>query len=126
MPVVGFLQSGSPGATAQTLAAFHSGLKEAGYVSKVRTSRSNIVMQMVTGFSSGCRTDVSCRISQRNLASMSAGVVKPNIVSNGLGTSLGKGRRTANILSLVFTKWFTLTAYQRWLRPGQPPYLLLD
>ena len=47
MPVVGFLQSGSPGATAQTLAAFHSGLKEAGYVSKVRTSRSNIVMQMV-------------------------------------------------------------------------------
>ena len=46
-PVIGFLQSGSPGATAQTLAAFHSGLKEAGYVSKVRTSRSNIVMRMV-------------------------------------------------------------------------------
>ena len=43
-----------------------------------------------------------------------------------MGTSLGKGRRTANILSLVSTKWITLTAYQRWLRPGQPPHLLLD
>jgi putative ABC transport system substrate-binding protein len=32
MPVIGFLQSGSPGATAQTLAAFHRGLKEVGYV----------------------------------------------------------------------------------------------
>jgi putative tryptophan/tyrosine transport system substrate-binding protein len=32
MPVVGFLQSGSPGATAHTRAAFHDGLKEAGYV----------------------------------------------------------------------------------------------
>jgi ABC-type uncharacterized transport system substrate-binding protein len=32
MPVVGFLQSGSPGATAHTRAAFHDGLREAGYV----------------------------------------------------------------------------------------------
>jgi putative tryptophan/tyrosine transport system substrate-binding protein len=32
MPVVGFLQSGSPNATAHLRAAFHSGLKEAGYV----------------------------------------------------------------------------------------------
>jgi putative ABC transport system substrate-binding protein len=32
MPVIGFLQSGSPGATAHMRAAFHSGLKEAGYV----------------------------------------------------------------------------------------------
>ena len=32
MPVVGFLQSGSPGATAHMRAAFHSGLKEGGYV----------------------------------------------------------------------------------------------
>jgi putative ABC transport system substrate-binding protein len=32
MPVVGFLQSGSPTATAHTRAAFHSGLREAGYV----------------------------------------------------------------------------------------------
>ena len=32
MPVIGFLQSGSPGATAHTRAAFHSGLGEAGYV----------------------------------------------------------------------------------------------
>jgi putative tryptophan/tyrosine transport system substrate-binding protein len=32
MPVVGFLQSSSPGATAHMVAAFHSGLKEAGYV----------------------------------------------------------------------------------------------
>jgi putative ABC transport system substrate-binding protein len=32
MPVIGFLQSGSVGATAHTRAAFHSGLGEAGYV----------------------------------------------------------------------------------------------
>jgi hypothetical protein len=32
MPVIGFLQSGSPGATAHMVGAFHSGLKEAGYV----------------------------------------------------------------------------------------------
>jgi putative tryptophan/tyrosine transport system substrate-binding protein len=32
MPVLGFLQSGSSGATAHMTAAFHSGLKEAGYV----------------------------------------------------------------------------------------------
>jgi len=32
MPVLGFLQSGSPGATAHTRAAFHDGLREAGYV----------------------------------------------------------------------------------------------
>jgi putative ABC transport system substrate-binding protein len=32
MPVIGFLQSGSPGATAHMLAAFHSGLREAGFV----------------------------------------------------------------------------------------------
>ena len=32
MPVIGFLQSGSPDATARMGAAFHSGLKEAGYV----------------------------------------------------------------------------------------------
>jgi hypothetical protein len=32
---------------------------------------------------------------------MWAGDVKPNIVTAALGTSLGKGRRTANILSLV-------------------------
>jgi len=32
MPVIGFLQSGSPGATAHTRAAFHDGLREAGYV----------------------------------------------------------------------------------------------
>jgi NAD(P)-dependent dehydrogenase (short-subunit alcohol dehydrogenase family) len=32
MPVMGFLQSGSPDATARMGAAFHSGLKEAGYV----------------------------------------------------------------------------------------------
>ncbi len=32
MPVIGFLQSGSPDATAHMGAAFHSGLKEAGYV----------------------------------------------------------------------------------------------
>ena len=32
MPVIGFLQSGSPDATAHMVAAFHSGLKEAGYV----------------------------------------------------------------------------------------------
>jgi putative ABC transport system substrate-binding protein len=32
MPVVGFLQSGSPVATAHMLAAFHSGLKEGGFV----------------------------------------------------------------------------------------------
>ena len=32
MPVVGFLQSGSPGATAHTRAAFLGGLREAGYV----------------------------------------------------------------------------------------------
>ena len=32
MPVVGFLQSGSPGATAHTRAAFHDGLREGGYV----------------------------------------------------------------------------------------------
>jgi putative tryptophan/tyrosine transport system substrate-binding protein len=32
MPVVGFLQSGSPGTTAHRGAAFHRGLKEAGYV----------------------------------------------------------------------------------------------
>jgi putative tryptophan/tyrosine transport system substrate-binding protein len=32
MPVIGFLQSGSPGAAAHMLAAFHSGLREAGFV----------------------------------------------------------------------------------------------
>jgi putative tryptophan/tyrosine transport system substrate-binding protein len=32
MPVIGFLQSGSPGATAHMGAAFLSGLKEAGFV----------------------------------------------------------------------------------------------
>jgi putative tryptophan/tyrosine transport system substrate-binding protein len=32
MPVIGFLQSGSSGATAHMRAAFHRGLKEAGYV----------------------------------------------------------------------------------------------
>jgi putative tryptophan/tyrosine transport system substrate-binding protein len=32
MPVIGFLQSGSPGATAHMQAAFHRGLKEAGFV----------------------------------------------------------------------------------------------
>ena len=32
MPVIGFLQSGSPAATAHTKAAFHGGLREAGYV----------------------------------------------------------------------------------------------
>jgi len=32
MPTIGFLQSGSTGATAHTRAAFHSGLREAGYV----------------------------------------------------------------------------------------------
>ena len=32
MPVIGFLQSGSPGAMAHMVRAFHSGLKEAGYV----------------------------------------------------------------------------------------------
>jgi len=32
MPVIGFLQSGSLAATAHTRAAFHSGLKEGGYV----------------------------------------------------------------------------------------------
>ena len=32
MPVLGFLHSGSSGATAHMTAAFHSGLKEAGYV----------------------------------------------------------------------------------------------
>ena len=32
IPVIGFLQSGSPGATAHMVGAFHSGLKEAGYV----------------------------------------------------------------------------------------------
>ena len=32
MPVIGFLQSGSPGATAYLGAAFLSGLKEAGFV----------------------------------------------------------------------------------------------
>jgi hypothetical protein len=32
MPVIGFLQSGSPDATAHRGGAFHSGLKEAGYV----------------------------------------------------------------------------------------------
>ena len=32
MPVIGFLQSGSPGPTAHMGAAFHHGLKEAGYV----------------------------------------------------------------------------------------------
>ena len=32
MPVLGFLQSGSPGATAHTRAAFHDGLREAGYI----------------------------------------------------------------------------------------------
>src|SRR5262245_43313486 len=34
MPVIGFLQSGSTGATAHTRAAFHSGLREAGYVER--------------------------------------------------------------------------------------------
>jgi putative ABC transport system substrate-binding protein len=32
MPVIGFLQSSSPGATAHMVAAFRSGLREAGYV----------------------------------------------------------------------------------------------
>jgi len=32
MPVVGFLQSGSPGATAHMAAAFQTGLREAGYI----------------------------------------------------------------------------------------------
>jgi putative ABC transport system substrate-binding protein len=32
MPVIGFLQAGSLGATAHMLAAFHSGLREAGYI----------------------------------------------------------------------------------------------
>ena len=32
MPVIGFLQSGSSGATAHMVAAFHDGLKEAGYI----------------------------------------------------------------------------------------------
>ena len=32
MPVIGFLSSGSPGPFAQMLAAFHQGLKDAGYV----------------------------------------------------------------------------------------------
>jgi putative ABC transport system substrate-binding protein len=32
MPLIGFLQSGSAGATAHMLAAFHSGLREAGYI----------------------------------------------------------------------------------------------
>jgi putative ABC transport system substrate-binding protein len=32
MPMIGFLQSGSPGATAHMQAAFHRGLKEAGFV----------------------------------------------------------------------------------------------
>src|SRR6476659_140788 len=32
MPVIGFLQTGAPGATAHMTAAFHRGLKEAGYV----------------------------------------------------------------------------------------------
>jgi putative ABC transport system substrate-binding protein len=32
MPTIGFLQSGSSGATAHMQAAFHSGLKEAGYI----------------------------------------------------------------------------------------------
>src|SRR5262245_15027460 len=32
MPVMGFLQSGTPGGTAHMTAAFHRGLKEAGYV----------------------------------------------------------------------------------------------
>jgi len=30
LPLIGFLQSGSAGATAHMLAAFHSGLREAG------------------------------------------------------------------------------------------------
>ena len=32
MPVIGFLQTGAPGATAHMTAAFHRGIKEAGYV----------------------------------------------------------------------------------------------
>ncbi len=32
MPLIGFLQSGPAGATAHMLAAFHSGLREAGYI----------------------------------------------------------------------------------------------
>src|SRR6516164_9630525 len=32
LPLIGFLQSASAGATAHMLAAFHSGLREAGYV----------------------------------------------------------------------------------------------
>ena len=32
MPVVGFLQSGSPGGTAHMVAAFQTGLREAGYI----------------------------------------------------------------------------------------------
>ena len=46
MPLIGFLQSGSVGATARMTAGFHSGLKEAGYV-EGRTSASCIIMQMV-------------------------------------------------------------------------------
>jgi putative ABC transport system substrate-binding protein len=34
MPVIGFLQAGSPGATAHMLAAFHNGLREVGYVER--------------------------------------------------------------------------------------------
>ena len=32
MPVIGFLQAGSPDATAHMLAAFHNGLREIGFV----------------------------------------------------------------------------------------------
>ena len=56
------------------------------------------------GFSLGRRRgDVSCWISQPNLRSMSAGDVKRKIVSGGSGTTPGKGRWTATILSLVST-----------------------
>jgi putative tryptophan/tyrosine transport system substrate-binding protein len=39
MPVIGFLNSASPGSYAPMLAAFHRGLKEAGYVVAERADR---------------------------------------------------------------------------------------
>jgi len=41
LPVIGFLNSASPGPFALLLSAFHEGLKDAA-ISRVRTSRSNI------------------------------------------------------------------------------------
>ena len=49
MPVLGFLQSGSPGATAHTMAAFHDGLREAGYVES-----QNVVIVYRYADSHGC------------------------------------------------------------------------